>query len=93
MKLITGLLIFLLLLLQFRLWISDDGLPSLLRLYRSIEVQKQQNLELAHRNQLLLLEVQDLKSGVDALEERARSDLGMIKRGETFFQIIERDDN
>jgi cell division protein FtsB len=79
----------LLLLLQYRLWISHDGLPSLLRLHHAVEKQRQDNAELAERNQLLAAEVQDLKSGRDALEERARSELGMIKPGETFFQIVE----
>ena len=83
------LLTVLLLLLQYRLWFSHDGLPSVLHLYRAVEVQRQDNAILEERNQVLTAEVQDLKSGLDALEERARSELGMIKSGETFFQIIE----
>jgi len=83
------LLTVLLLLLQYRLWFSHDGLPSVLHLYRSVEIQRQDNAILEERNQVLTAEVHDLKSGLDALEERARSELGMIKSGETFFQIIE----
>lgn len=83
------LLTVLLLLLQYRLWFSHDGLPPVLHLYRSVEIQKQDNAVLEERNQVLAAEVQDLKSGLDAMEERARSELGMIKQGETFFQIIE----
>jgi cell division protein FtsB len=83
------LLTVLLLLLQYRLWVSHDGLPSLLRLHHAVEKQRQDNAVLAERNQLLAAEVKDLKSGRDALEERARSELGMIKPGETFFQIVE----
>ena len=79
----------LILLLQYRLWFSHDGLPSLLRLHHAVEKQRQDNAKLAERNQVLAAEVKDLKSGLDALEERARSELGMIKPGETFFQIVE----
>lgn len=87
------LLTVLLILLQYRLWFSHDGLPSVLHLHRSVEIQKYDNTVLEERNQVLAAEVQDLKSGLDAMEERARSELGMIKPGETFFQIIEEPDS
>jgi len=87
------LLTVLLILLQYRLWFSHDGLPSVLHLHRSVEIQKYDNTVLQERNQVLAAEVQDLKSGLDAMEERARSELGMIKPGETFFQIIEESDS
>jgi len=93
MKPIMILLTVLLLLLQYRLWFSHDGLPSVLHLHRAVEIQRQDNAILEERNQVLTAEVQDLKSGLDALEERARSELGMIKSGETFFQIIEESSN
>ena len=83
------LLIVLLLLLQYRLWFSHDGLPAVLHLKRSVEVQRSENAVLEERNKVLAAEVKDLKSGSEALEERARSELGMIKQGETFIQIIE----
>ena len=83
------LLTVVLVLLQYRLWFSHDGLPSLLRLHHAVEKQKQDNTGLEERNQVLAAEVQDLKSGLDALEERARSELGMVKPGETFFHVIE----
>jgi len=89
MKATMVLLIVLFLLLQYRLWFSHDGIPSVLHLHRAVEVQRQDNDVLDERNQVLTAEVQDLKSGLDALEERARSELGMVKSGETFFQIIE----
>jgi cell division protein FtsB len=82
-------LIVLLALLQYRLWFSHDGLPSLLRLHHQVEKQKLDNEQRLERNQVLAAEVQDLKSGLDALEERARSELGMVKPGETFFHVIE----
>ena len=83
------LLTAILLLLQYRLWFSHDGLPAVLHLHRSVEIQRQDNVVLAERNATLAADVHDLKSGLDALEERARNDLGMIKSDETFFQIIE----
>jgi cell division protein FtsB len=89
MRFVFGLLLILFLMLQYTLWVSEDGLRELWRLSRSIEQQKQENAALMERNQILGAEVQDLKSGLDALEERARSELGMIKKDETFFQIIE----
>ena len=89
MKPIMILLTVLLLLLQYRLWFSHDGLPSVLRLHHTVEVQRQDNAVLQERNEVLKAEVKDLKSGLDAMEERARSELGMVKEDETFFQIIE----
>lgn len=89
MRFVFGVLIVLLLALQYRLWVSEDGLAELQRLNRSIKQQRQENIALTERNQVLDAEVQDLKSGLDALEERARSELGMVKQGETFFQVIE----
>lgn len=83
------LLTVILVLLQYRLWFSHDGLPSVLHLKRSVDIQSQNNDVLEERNAVLAAEVQDLKSGLDAIEERARSELGMIKQGETFFQLIE----
>ena len=83
------LLTVVLLLLQYRLWFSHDGFPSVMHLYRSVVLQEERNSVLEERNQVLAAEVQDLKSGLDAIEERARSGLGMIKQDETFIQIIE----
>ena len=91
-KPIMIVLAIMLVLLQYRLWISHDGLPSLLRLHLQVEKQRLDNEKLSERNQVLAAEVQDLKSGLDALEERARSELGMIRQGETFFHIIEEND-
>jgi cell division protein FtsB len=93
MKPVMILLTVILILLQYRLWFSHDGLPPVLYLHRAVEIQRQDNAVLEERNQVLAAEVQDLKSGLDAVEERARSELGMIKPGETFFQIIEESDS
>jgi cell division protein FtsB len=89
-KSVMAILALVLVLLQYRLWFSHDGLPSLLRLHHQVEKQREDNAQLSERNQVLAAEVQDLKSGLEATEERARSELGMIRPGETFFQVIEK---
>jgi len=76
------------LLLQYRLWMSHDGVQELSRLEQAVEKQRVGNAELVSRNAQLAAEVRDLKKGVTALEERARSDLGMIGGNETFYQVI-----
>lgn len=76
--------------LQYPLWLGDGGLLSLWKLGHEIEMQKTENSRLRERNLALEAEVRDLKEGVEALEERARSELGMVRRGETFYQMIER---
>lgn len=76
------------LLLQYRLWLSEDGVRELTRLESEVAVQRAQNEELKGRNAQLAAEVRDLKKGFIALEERARSDLGMIAANETFYQVI-----
>jgi cell division protein FtsB len=76
--------------LQYPLWLGDGGLLSLWKLDREIDAQKAENSRLRERNLALEAEVRDLKEGTEALEERARSELGMVRRGETFYQMIER---
>ena len=86
-----GLLILLavvLVLLQYRFWFGDGGLTELWQLQRTIEEQQQEITVLRERNQALEAEVVNLREGLDAIEERARSDLGMIKEDETFYQAI-----
>ena len=80
-----------LLLLQVQLLIAPDGIRAVMQLQRDMQEQQDKNNILAARNQVLAAEVQDLKSGNDAIEERARSELGMIRKGETFFQVIEKE--
>jgi len=77
--------------LQWRLWAGPDGVPQVLELRRAIEAQRQRNAELAERNRALAAEVRDLKHGLAAVEERARQELGMIGRDETFFRIVPRE--
>jgi cell division protein FtsB len=88
MKWLAAALLVVVVLLQYRLWISDDGVRELARLQADVEKQRVEDERLAERNQQLAAEVRDLKKGVAALEERARSELGMIARNETFYQVV-----
>lgn len=88
MKWIIALLTALLLILQFRLWVGDGGIPKVLHLQQEVAEAKQERHRLQERNSELDAEVTDLKKGFDAIEERARSELGMIGKDETFFQIV-----
>jgi cell division protein FtsB len=77
-----------LVLLQYRLWVSDQGEREIWRLTQAVEAQTAANAEQRERNGQLLAEVTDLKVGLAALEERARSELGMVGDSETFYQIV-----
>ena len=88
MKWLAGALLSVVLLLQYRLWLSHDGVRELARLGDAVERQKAENAELEARNEQLVAEVADLKAGMAAIEERARSELGMIGRNETFYQVV-----
>jgi len=92
MRWLMWLLIVLLVLLQYRLWVGDGSLAEVWDLYRQVETQKAENRQLRERNQALDAEVRDLKQGLEAIEERAREELGMIRDDETFYQIIEKPD-
>lgn len=80
-----ALLSVLLVLLQVRLWVSDDGFREVARLGTLIAAQADENTRLSQRNQRLEAEVVELRKGDAAVEERARADLGLIGPGETFF--------
>jgi len=81
-------LLALLVLLQYRLWFGDAGVREVNRLQAEIDHQKAENELLRERNRTLSAEVQDLKKGTTAIEERARTDLGMVGQRETFFQVV-----
>ena len=89
MKWMLGILIILLAALQYRLWISEGSLADVNRLEREIKIQQADNSRLRERNRILAVEVEYLKTGLDSVEERARNDIGMIKKDETFFMILE----
>lgn len=88
MKWLAGALLVIVVMLQYRLWLSGDGVRELGRLSEAVERQKADNAEAQDRNQQLVAEVADLKAGMAAIEERARSELGMIGRNETFYQVV-----
>ena len=74
--------------MQAKLWLSDDGYGKTRALRQAVSLQRQQNQVLKVRNSALEAEVLNLKHGVEAAEERARTDLGMIGRNETFYQMV-----
>jgi cell division protein FtsB len=88
MKWLAVSLALVIVLLQYRVWLSDGGVRELDRLQKAVAAQRSENDQLAERNRQLAAEVRDLKTGLDALEERARSDLGMIAPHETFYQVV-----
>ena len=88
MRALAILLLALVLLLQYRLWIADGGMREVWRLRKEVAAQREENAKLQERNRTLTAEVQDLKKGKAAVEERARTDLGMVGRDETFFQVV-----
>ncbi len=89
MKLVTLALIALIALLQHPLWLGKGSWLRVWEVDRQMQAQRETNQKLALRNSALDAEVRDLKQGLDAIEERARSELGMIKRDEIFFQILD----
>ena len=90
MKGIIAALVVIVALLQYKLWIGNGSFAEVYRLDRTIVAQEKENAFAKERNLALQAEVDDLKHGMDAIEERARSELGMIKKGETFFRVIDR---
>jgi cell division protein FtsB len=93
MRLLIALFAAALLALNLRLWLSDDGLREQWALEAALEEQSAENARLAERNAALEAEVRDLQQGVAAAEERARSELGMVRPDETFYQIVSFDDD
>jgi cell division protein FtsB len=89
MRSVTLILVVLLLLLQYPLWLGKGSWLKVWDLHRQVEAQQQANQLAQARNAVLDAEVRDLKQGTAAIEERARSDLGMVKRNEIFFQVLE----
>ena len=88
MRLLILSLTIALLLLQYRLWLSDDGMREVWALETQLAQQTQANGEMADRNAALEAEVLDLKEGLAAAEERARSELGLVGADETFYQVV-----
>jgi len=93
MRVFTAILLTLLLLLQYRLWFGKNSVPDYLILKERLIHQQDANDKLKQRNKLLFADTDDLKLGLEAIEERARNELGMIKEEETFFRLIPKDSN
>ena len=89
MKIIASVLLILFIWLQYKIWLQDGGLPEIFQLQDEIQQVKTEVGKLRERNASLDAEVKDLKKGLDAIEERARSEMGMIKEGEVYYQVIE----
>jgi len=87
-KIIAFVLLVLLVWLQYKIWLQDGGIPEVLQLQQEVEEVKTEVQQLQERNSSLDAEVKDLKKGLDAIEERARSEMGMIKEGEIYYQVI-----
>ena len=86
-RIMAGLLAVVLMLLQYRIWASPDGMREVWRLKQAIDVQTAENTRLETRNRTLAAEVRDLKEGLDMIEEKARMELGMVKPNEIFVLV------
>jgi cell division protein FtsB len=89
MRILIAILLLLLVLLQYRLWVGPGSLAEVNNLKHEIAELREELVGLRERNRSLQAEVDDLRSGQSAIEERARSELGMIKDGETFYQVVQ----
>ncbi len=90
MRIVTIILLLILLLLQYPLWLGKGGWLKVWNLHRQVAAQQQINQRTQARNAVLDAEVRDLKQGTAAIEERARSELGMVKQNEVFYQILDK---
>ncbi len=88
MKAILAVLIIVVAFLQYRLWFADDGLIQSFRVKGEMRAQKAKNNEIIVNNNALVSEIDSLKKGGEAIENRARNDLGMVKKGEVFYQVV-----
>ena len=92
MRLFMLVLIFLLAVQQYHLWFGKNGLQDNHALRKEVDIVVASNAELTQRNQMMFSEIEDLKRGSEAIEERARNELGLVKEGETFFRIVPKED-
>ena len=90
MKILAAILVALIVLIQYPLWLGKGGWLRVWQIAGELEAQKATNRKLEVRNASLAAEVEDLKTGTDAIEERARHDLGMMRNDEVFFQIVDK---
>lgn len=90
MRLLFLSIVALILMLQYRIWVSDDGLVALWSLEKQVSALRAENRRIGARNDRLKAEVRDLKHGTHAIEARARRELGMIGKGEVLYQFADR---
>ncbi len=88
MRIVTLILFVILILLQFKLWLGEGGVRDVARLEARVEDQRQQNEDLLQHNAELQAEVEDLRERLEAVEERARYELGLVKPDEEFYQVV-----
>lgn len=88
MRVLLAILLLILILLQLKMWFGEGGFSDVRRLEQRVEEQTKENEALAQRNRELRAEVEDLRQGLGAVEERARSELGLIKENEEFYQVV-----
>jgi cell division protein FtsB len=88
LQLIFGVLLVVLLVLQYRLWVGEGSLAGVMQLKRQMAMQSAELADLRERNATLQAEVDDLRQGLEAIEARARTELGLIRPGETYFQLL-----
>lgn len=89
LQLALGVLLLILIALQIRLWFGEGSLAEVLALKQQLAAQRAELADLYERNATLQAEVDDLKEGLAAIEARARSELGLIREGETYFQLLQ----
>lgn len=92
MRTLLAILSVALVVMMYRYWLSDDGIREVWRLEQAVAEQQELNEQLRRRNKKLEAEVADLKGGSDAIEERARAELGMKRENETFYQVVDAED-
>ena len=88
MRALLAILLLVLVALQLKMWFGEGGYRDVQRLAQRVEQQARENETLAQRNRELQAEVEDLRQGLEAIEERARSELGLIKENEEFYQVV-----
>jgi cell division protein FtsB len=88
MRTLLAILLLILILLQLKMWFGEGGVSDVRRLEQRVEEQVKENETLAQRNRELQAEVEDLRQGLGAVEERARSELGLIRENEEFYQVV-----
>lgn len=87
-KIVPIVLVVLLVFLQYHLWFEQGGILDMMKLKKQVALRTLENDKLKKRNELLLTQVQHLQKDKNAVESRARHELGMIKKGETFYQVV-----